>query len=136
MYVNEPPYTLFQVIDTFRPCFDLAVDRNGFESLMFTLIKLYRGEENLWLPNGGQKRSAVAQLETFQGLTLYSNKAAEPSIRWLVQYVVRLYSEYEGRRDFEDKIDTISSTQYDNTCQLLIDSLICQNKLEESLVIC
>lgn len=121
MYVNEPTYSLFDVIDSFKPCFDLAVDGNGYESLMFCLIKLYRGEENLGLPSGNYKLSAAARLETFKGLTLYSNKGAEPWVRWLVQYVIRLYSLYEVRRDFDDKIDTVKSAEYDNTCQLLVD---------------
>ena len=121
MYVNEPTYSLFDVIDSFKPCFDLAVDGNGYESLMFCLIKLYRGEENLGLPSGNYKLSAAARLETFKGLTLYSNQGAEPWVRWLVQYVIRLYSLYEVRRDFDDKIDTVKSAEYDNTCQLLVD---------------
>jgi len=69
-------------------------------------------------------------------LTLNSNKGPEPLVRWLVQYVIRLYSLFEVRRDCDDKIDTVQSTAYDNSCQLLVDQMVCQKKLEEALVIC
>lgn len=68
-----------------QKCLSLTkVGNNGEEDLLFALMRMYAGD------NRAGDDDVAAKLRTFNGI-----KTQEFEMQWLVQYVLRLYCNFE-----------------------------------------
>ena len=92
------------------------------ESLLVALLRLYVGADC------SDPELAAVKLRTFNGIFISkdTSKSQEFEIQWIVQYVLRLYSQFEDETEQEmeemadgppfEKIGVIEMVDFDKTC--------------------
>lgn len=108
-FVFEPQMSLQSVITSFinEPSVSqkLGYRQGTPESLLVALLRLYVGEDC------SHPEFAAAKLRTFNGISINqdTSRSQEFEIQWIVQYVLRLYSQYEDEieQDMEEMTDGV-----------------------------
>ena len=107
LFILEPQRSLSDVLKQFmaeESCRRLTkTGQNGAEDLLFALLRLYVGDNQAGPEHVATKLRSFCNIE----VTKETSRTQEFEMRWLVQYVLRLYSSFETSLDEDGRASNL-----------------------------